>query len=335
MRRSIRILFTVAALISAVSLRLCAPERTEALGARIRAMGSAGIAVADDDNTLFTNPAAMSQIDRPMAQLTSQVMDRDKFYSDSASFVGKIYQERRDRRITIEDYLESDYEFGTQPERVSNYCYGIGFTREERSAELNSELGREYLLEEQDTLVIGFATRFPIAEKLTHRPELYGGVSLSFKNHNWRNPSLSGSDNRRDVFDLNLAVFYKASERLNFGMKLNSVVSETSSKDPVTVRDNSTSLDLGASYTFGQKRDTLLALDLINVFDAARAPSPQVRVGLEKRFLDNDLAMRIGSYNGVLTLGFGLHLMNDLRFDYAFENFVEFKEHYVTVQMAF
>jgi len=305
------------------------PGDLAAMGARPRAMGGAGIAVADDENAVWLNPAGMSQVDRSQAGASGQVVERNKFMSDSLAYVGKMFQAGGSRKVTLEDYLESDYEFRSEPERVSNYSWGVGFTRIKRSPELNEEFGRPYLSEEQTALVLAFATRFPIAERLTRRPELYAGLSLRYMDHDWRNPSLRDSVNNRDVYDLNASMFYKANQRLNFGARLDGLVSETHDTNPGTVRDNSFNFNLGGAYTFGEKRDTLVAMDIVNVFDGSRAQDPQLRLGLERSFLDNDLALRIGAYDGTLTLGFGIKFFEGFRMDYAYENFTTFREHHV------
>ena len=306
-----------------------------ALGARPRAMGGAGIAVADDENAVWLNPAGMSQIDRAQAAVSAQVLERNKFMSDHLAYVGKMFQAGGTRKVTLEDYLESDYEFRSEPEKVSNYSWGVGFSRMKRSPELNEEFGNQYIREDQSAYVLAFATRFPIAERLTRRPELYAGLSLRYVDHDWRNPSLVGSVNNRDVYDLNASLFYKANQRLNIGARMDGLVSETHDTNPGAVKDNSFTFNLGGAYTFGEKRDTLVALDIINVFNASRSQDVQLRLGMERMFLDNDLALRLGSYDGTLTIGFGVKLFEGFRMDYAYENFTTFREHHVAFKLPF
>ncbi len=306
-----------------------------AMGARPRAMGGAGIAVADDENAVWLNPAGMSQIDRAHASVSAQVVERNKFMSDHLAYVGKMFQAGGTRKVTLEDYLESDYEFRSEPEKVSNYSWGIGLSRMKRSPELNEEFGNEFIREEQTAFVLAFATRFPIAERLTRRPELYAGLSMRYVDHDWKNPSLTNSLNNRDVYDLNASLFYKANQRLNIGARLDGLISETHDTNPQAVQDNSFTFNLGGAYTFGEKRDTLVAVDIINVFNASRSQDMQLRLGFERNFLDNDLALRLGSYDGTLTLGFGVKLFEGFRMDYAYENFTTFREHHVAFKLPF
>mgnify|MGYP006302436189 FL=1 len=117
--------------------------------------------------------------------------------------------------------------------------------------------------------------------------------------------------------------------------RFDGLVSETHDTTRGAVGNNSFSFNMGGAYTFGEKRDTLLAMDIINIFNASRSQDPQLRLGLERIFLDNDLALRLGSYDGTLTLGFGIKLFEDFRMDYAFENFTTFREHHVAFQLPF
>ena len=61
----------------------------------------------------------------------------------------------------------------------------------------------------------------------------------------------------------------------------------------------------------------------------------QLRVGVEKTFVENDLTMRMGSHNGTLTLGFGMALLPNVRMDYAYYDGDEVAEHYVGAHMTF
>jgi hypothetical protein len=314
----------------------CSSCQLFALGARPRAMGSAFIAVSDDENAIWTNPAGMSQVDRGGIALSSQVVERNLFTSDHLAYVGKMFQTAgQAKKVTLEDYLESDYEFRSEPEAVSNYSWGVGYSQYKRSAELNDEFGNGYVQEDQSTLTLGFATRFPIAERLTKKPELYAGLAVGFQERSWGNPGIPDDKNNRDVFDLGVSFFYKANDRLKVGARIDSLLSESSNTSSKATGDNSTSFNLGGAYTFGEKRDTLVAMDVINVFNAVNAQDSHVSLGLERYFMDNDLAMRIGAYDGTLTLGFGLKFFEGFNLDYAYENFTDFQQHHLTLKVQF
>ena len=56
---------------------------------------------------------------------------------------------------------------------------------------------------------------------------------------------------------------------------------------------------------------------------------------LERQFLDNDFSLRMGSWDGTLTMGFGLRFFDDFKMDYAYQNGSIVKEHHVSVRVPF
>lgn len=305
-----------------------------ALGARPRAMGSAFIAVSDDENAVFTNPAGLSQIDKSVVQAGANVAFRDEYRTDHFAYAGKIYQSTGKEKLTLEDYLEADYELKTKPEKVANYSWGLGFLKEERSLKLNADRGIVPPTDDDIfTAIAAFSTRFPIAERLTRRPELYGGMALKFVDLNREIPSLR-TKSRQNTFDVDFDLFYRANPRLNIGLVLGSVVSARSGSTLGT-RSNSFVTNLGGAYTLGAKRETIFAVDVMNIFNADRAIDQRLRLGVERQFLDNDFALRLGSDGGVLTLGFGVEFFDDFKLDYSYFNGTIVKEHFISMRLPF
>lgn len=303
-----------------------------AQSARYRAMGGAGIAVPDAGTDFnFLNPAGLSQVDRVMVGAGGTVSNREEFRSDHIAATGLLYEASGERRVTLEDYLESDYEFRSEPERVSNYTYGVGFTREQREPELSQRLGKGFIKDDSKSLRLNFATRFPIMERLTSRPELYAGARLRFADRDRSHPGI-GQRAHADVWNLDTGAYYKATERLTFGGVVRALLG-TSRDDSAGARPESATVDFGAAYVLGERRDTTVALDFRNVFNGKRGPKSEVRAGVERRFLDNDFAMRLGSWDGVLTLGFGLKFFEDFKMDYSYVNHRQVREHHVSFQL--
>jgi hypothetical protein len=324
----------LAALLAALLLATVASPDALALGARPRGMGSAFIAISDDENAVFTNPAGLSQLDRTMVQIGGNAAHRDDYKTDHFVYAGKIFQSTGKDKLTLEDYLEADYELKTKPEKVANYSWGLALLREERSLALNQQRGM--VPPTDDTIFTGvaaFSTRFPIAERLTRRPELYGGMSVRYVDLKRKIPSLR-VQGRVDTFDLDFSLFYKANPRLNVGTVLGSVISAKNGST-LNTRSNSFVQNLGAAYTMGEKRETIFALDVMNVWNAARAIDQRLRLGVERQFLDNDFALRLGSDGGVLTLGFGIQFFKDFKLDYSYFNGTILKEHFVSVRLPF
>jgi hypothetical protein len=320
-------------LIVTLGLLLAVPG-LRAQSARVRAMGGAYLALPDagTDNA-FLNPAGLSQVDRTEMQAGSTVSPRNDFRADHLAWTGLFYESSSERKVTLEDYLESDYEFRTEPERVSNWAYGASFSKEERSPELSERLGRGYIRDSTTTFRLSAGTRFPIAERLTSRPELYGGFRVRYSDRDRENPRLKLRA-KAEVWNLDLGGYYKASERLTVGTLLRSVVSLAQDKS-AGARNESASMDLGGAYILGENRDTTVALDFKNIFNGSRTVPSEIRLGVERRFLDNDFALRVGSWDGVLTMGFGVKFFEDFRMDYSYSNFTDIKEHHLSFQLPF
>lgn len=306
-----------------------------AVGGRPLGMGGAYLGVSDDENAIFFNVAGLSQLDKDLTQASSQVLDRDDFRRDSLSYAGKIYSTSDKKKLTLEEYLESDYNFKAEVQKVSNYAWSVAGSHELRSLHLNQLAGQDPPSNvTKNTAWMGFSTRFPIAERLTRRPELYGGLRLRYEDIERTIPSLAAFV-EQDILNLDLHMFYRANSRMHLGAALDNVIS-TSSNRAVGASDNSTILSLGGAYYYGEKRDTILAVDLQNVFDAERGVTrPKVHVGAERQFLDNDFVFRIGSNDGLLTLGVGVRFWEDFRLDYAFVRGQVLDEHQVSVRLVF
>jgi len=305
-----------------------------AVGARPLGMGSAYLAVSDDENAIFHNVAGLSQLDRDLNQVSAQVLDRNNFRRDSVSHVGKIYESSDKKKLTLEEYLESDYNFKAEVQKVSNYAYGFAASTERRSLTLNQMCGYDPASQDEvNTYWLGFSTRFPVMERLTRRPELYAGLRMRYVDINRKIPALSSKVGQH-VFNVDVHAFYRANSRFNLGLVLDSVISQSTNKS--IANPFATTFGLGGSYHYGEKRDTILALDFTNIFHSTRGvQKPKVRLGAERQFLDNDFVFRIGSNDGQLTLGVGVRFWEDFRLDYAFEHGTVIDEHTVSMRLVF
>ncbi|MBI4864599.1 MAG: hypothetical protein HY815_30745 [Candidatus Riflebacteria bacterium] len=263
------------------------------------------------------------------------MLDRNEFRRDSTCHVGKIYQSTDKKKLTLEEYLESDYNFKAEVQKVSNYAWGIGASTEKRSLSLNQRSGFYPPSDDRrNTYWLGFTTRFPVAERLTRRPELYAGLRFRFEDISRKIPSLSTSTGQ-DVFDLDVHLFYRANSRFHIGTTLDSVLSE-STQHVFGARPFATTWAIGGAYYYGEKRDTIIAVDFTNILHATRGvQKPKVRIGAERQFLDNDFVFRIGSDDGRLTLGVGVRFWEDFRLDYAFERGTVLDEHTVSLRLVF
>ena len=306
-----------------------------AVGARPLGMGRAYLGISDDENAVYFNVAGLSQLDKELNQASAQVIDRQDLRRDSICHVGKIYQSTDKKKLTLEEYLESDYNFKAEVQKVSNYAWGVAFSSEKRSLDLNLRSGFDPASEDRkETYWAGFSTRFPVMERLTRRPELYAALRFRFDNVDRKIPALESAVTQ-EVFSTDVHVFYRANSRFNLGLVLDSVISSTT-KSNMGASPYATTLSVGGAYYYGEKRDTILACDFTNIFDAKRGVlTPKVRLGAERQFLDNDFVFRIGSDDGLLTLGVGVRFWEDFRLDYSFERGTVIDDHTVSVRLVF
>ena len=58
---------------------------------------------------------------------------------------------------------------------------------------------------------------------------------------------------------------------------------------------------------------------------------------IEKRFIDNDLTVRLGSKNGNMNMGFGMQLTENFKVDYAYmaDYDSDIQEHFMGGQLRF
>jgi len=306
------------------------PVYAGALSTRARGMGGAFIGVCDDETAVYLNPAGLSQIQGREGALQLKVNERDSFNWNSAAFTGHIYEDAPQDQFSITDYLEHNLIKEPLPRRPK-YSYGVAYTEDDRSEAFGAQVGGEFLgvhRKERD-LKLAFGTRFPVARRMMARESLYFGVKFDF---NWvdRNIKKLGTTNSRESDSMGLAFMYHYNDRITGGLVIDNVIERVRG---AAAQTDGTTLSLGGKLLL--TKDVIVAADATNVTSSSKAESQQYRVGLEKKFVDNDLTLRMGAWNGTLTLGFGMQILPQIRFDYAFYNGDVIKEHYVAGHVTF
>lgn len=301
-----------------------------AQSARSRGMGGAFLAVSDDESATVYNPAGLSQIQGREASLQVKVNERDTFRRSSGAFTGHIYEDAPEDKFSIADFLEHNLLHEPLPRRPK-YSYGISYARDVRSPELGRILGGEFLGVERkiDDLQIAFGTRFPIARRMLAREQLYGGIKLRFLNNRRYIRSLAQRTERNNQ-SMGIGLMYHYNDRTTGGLTVENLVERW---DGEATRRTGMTLNLGGALRL--TKGTLVSADAINLTNTGNAIPRQYRVGVEKKFIENDLTIRMGSWNGTLTLGFGMHLLPHVRFDYAYYGGDLIKEHYVGAHVTF
>ena len=301
-----------------------------AQSARSRGMGGAFIGLSDDESATFYNPAGLSQIQGREASIQAKVNERDIYDWTSMAFTGHIYEDNVESKFSITDYLEHNILEEPVPRRPK-YSYGVAYTEDHRSIGFGNLVGGEYQGVKRGVkdLQLAFGTRFPIARRMLAREQLYGGIKLRMLNVDRYIKSLL-QHSKRDIFSLGIGLMYHYNDRLTGGLTVDNLIEEISCSN--TNRDG-VPLNLGTAYEV--TKGTTLAADAINITNTSKANDQQYRIGVEKKFIENDLTMRIGSLNGTLTLGFGMHVLPHVRVDYSFYDGDIISEHHVGAHVTF
>ncbi len=301
-----------------------------AQSARSRGMGGAFIGLSDDESATVFNPAGLSQIQGREASLQAKVNERDVYDWTNLAFTGHIYEDNVESKFSITDYLEHNILEEPLPRRPK-YSYGVSYTEDNRSLEFGNLVGGEYqgVRREVRDLQLAFGTRFPIARRMLAREQLYGGIKLRVLNVDRYIKSLM-QHSKRDLFSLGVGLMYHYNDRVTGGLTIDNLVQSVSGTNE---DEDGVTLNLGTAYTV--TKGTTIAADALNITNTPDANEQQYRIGVEKKFVENDLTMRIGSLNGTLTLGFGMNVLPHIRVDYSFYDGDVVSEHHVGAHVTF
>ncbi|MGM0598426.1 MAG: hypothetical protein ACQETH_01295 [Candidatus Rifleibacteriota bacterium] len=300
-----------------------------AQSARSRGMGGAFIGLSDDESATYYNPAGLSQIQGREASIQAKVNERDVFDYNSIAFTGHIYEDHVEDRFSITDYLEHNILEEPVPRRPK-YSYGVSYTEDNRSEEFGQLVGGKYLgvRREVKDLQIAFGTRFPIARRMLAREQLYGGIKFRVMNVDRYIKSLQ-QHNNKDTQSMGAGLMYHYNDRVTGGLTVENILENVDGDGD----RNGVSLNMGAAVEI--TKGTIISADAINLTNTDDAVEQQYRLGVEKKFIENDLTMRMGTHNGTLTLGFGMNLLPHVRVDYAYYDGEVIQEHYVGAHLTF
>ena len=317
------IVFTLASLLA------FSAGNVDAQSVRSRGMGGAFIGLSNDESATIYNPAGLSQIEGREASIQAKVNERDVYEWQSLAFTGHIYEDEEESRFSITDYLEHNILEEPIPRRPK-YSYGFAFTQDKRHEGFGDIVGGEYLgvRREVKDFQLAFATRFPIARRMLAREQLYGGIKFRYLEVD--RYVRAGRNASRDTIAMGAGLMYHYNDQLSLGLTLDNLLEHVRGNNG---KEDGISFNIGAAYEIA--RGTVVAIDGINLTDSCDSIERQCRVGVEKRFVENDLTMRIGSLNGTLTIGFGMQVLPNVRVDYSFYDGDVITEHHVGAHMSF
>lgn len=310
-------------------LLVVSAKDVSAQSARSRGMGGAFIGLSDDESATYYNPAGLSQIQGREASLQVKVNERDIFDWNSVAFTGHIYEDHVEDRFSITDYLEHNILEEPLPRRPK-YSYGVSYTEDSRSEEFGQLVGGEYLGVRRDVkdLQLAFGTRFPIARRMLAREQLYGGIKFRIMTVDRYIKSLA-QHVKKDSQSMGIGLMYHYNDRVTGGLTVDNLVENIDG----TGERNGVSLNLGAAVEI--TKGTTISADAVNITNSDRTTDQQYKLGVEKKFIENDFTMRMGTLNGTLTLGFGMNILPHIRMDYAYYDGEVIREHYVGAHVTF
>lgn len=311
------------------SMLVFSSEAANAQSVRSRGMGGAFIGLSNDESATIYNPAGLSQIEGREASIQAKVNERDIYEWQSLSFTGHIYEGGEENRFSITDYLEHNILDEPVP-RKPKYSYGVSYSQDKRSEGFGKLVGGDYIgvRREVSDLQLAFATRFPIARRMLAREQLYGGLKIRLLNVD--RYVKAGKNASRDTVSIGAGLMYHYSDQLSIGTTLDNIVEKVSGDN---VKEDGVSFNIGAAYEVA--KGTVIALDGVNLTDSCDSIERQYRIGVEKKFIENDLTMRLGSLNGTLTLGFGMNVLPNVRVDYSYYDGDIIAEHHLGAHMTF
>jgi hypothetical protein len=296
---------------------------------RARGMGGAFIGLSDDESAIFYNPAGLSQIQGREASIQAKVNERDIYDWTGMAFTGHIYEDHVENKFSITDYLEHNILEEPLPRRPK-YSYGVSYAEDNRSEEFGNLVGGDYLGVSRKTkdLQLAFGTRFPIARRMLAREQLYGGIKIRMLSVDRYIKSLK-QHQKRDSQSMGVGLMYHYNDRVTGGLTVDNLVENIDGDS----ERSGVSLNIGAAVEI--TKGTTIAADAVNITNSARALDQQYRLGVEKKFIENDFTMRMGTLNGTLTMGFGMNILPNVRMDYAYYDGEVISEHYVGAHVTF
>lgn len=297
---------------------------------RSRGMGGAFIGLSNDESATIYNPAGLSQIEGREASIQAKVNERDIYEWQSLAFTGHIYEGEEENRFSITDYLEHNILEEPIP-RKPKYSYGFSYSQDKRKLGFGELMGGDYTGVERDVsdLQLAFATRFPIARRMLAREALYGGIK--FRYLEVERKVRGGKATNRETLSMGAGLMYHYNDQLSLGLTLDNLLENV--KGDNNTKEDGVSFNLGAAYEVA--KGTVLAIDGVNLTESCDSMERQYRIGIEKKFVENDLTMRVGSLNGTLTLGFGMNIIPNVRVDYSYYDGDVIAEHHIGAHLSF
>ncbi len=257
-------------------------------GERAQAMGNAFVAVANDTNAVFWNPAGMALIKDRQAQVS---------HTD-------LYG------------LGFDYNYVA----YAQTSYGVAWAHIDSGSNLlgsdrGTGGGGDYT---EDMYIVAYAKQMD--------PQTYIGASLKWKQQKYTAPTLlqsisstytwlpNASSPSGDGFAVDLGILYKVDESTTVGATIQDLFGEFKTKNALSSSD-SDRYEPNISVGFSRKNtnDSLYAVQISSL-----GKESTVHLGLEKK-IQSEFTLRAGLDDEVVTAGVGF-TRNEWELNYSFKN---------------
>lgn len=281
-------------------------------GTRPLGMGEAYVAVSDDAAGAFWNPAGLAFMtdDKRHVDVMVKANERDASTYDSIAVAGPVYTETKKAEFSIQEYLESNLKAPVYGRRL-NYNYGVGGI---------------FIDQYGGTSIQNYF--FSVGKKLENVKGLAVGTKVRISSYT---DYMNDLNRAEDFVETSLGVggIYELNKYLRVGLMIDNLVKDSHYSLPPV-------LTLGLSISMGE--GTVLALDGFNLIDDKNElGSSEFRAGLEKKFLDDTFAIRMGTKNGNLNLGFDVQFTPEFHVGYAFmaDYDTDIQQHFVSGSVRF
>jgi hypothetical protein len=266
-------------------------------GARSVGMGMAFIALADDANAIFFNPAGLAQFKAGDRETSVMIKANDRTIEsyDTLAVTGQVMREEKKLKFSIEEYLRQDFKPKLHESKLYfNYAVGAEFLKVDNLLDYYEQT----------------SVHFGIGREVESVPRLSVGAKFMASSNETK--TMSG-----DMFTFSMGALYEFNNKINIGLVLDDLFSDGPYISPVLI-------NLGLLLKISDT--TKLAIDGYNLTSEdvswrwRNDKGAEFRAGLEKSFVNDTLAVRFGTMNGNLNLGFGVQITPTFRIDYGYNN---------------
>ncbi len=283
-------------------------------GVRIIGMGEAAVCLQGDPNQVFFNPAGLAyKSDDREFSFMLKANDRNNTTYDSMAFFTNYETTKEEKKsLTLQDILNNPEDVSlTSEKKVYKYSLGFGviFSEENNKTDMKQ-------------FVLGLANTLGKEKKLSIGLKLRHVTYSNFLDEQGKYVDFSETA-------LGFGSIYKINDKVSVGLVVDNIIKDSP-------------FDLPTIFTAGVglnlTNDLIVLFDVYNFIDSKEEVGDiQFRAGLEKKFMNDNFRLRVGTKNGNLNLGFSFKLTDTFVLDYAYmaDYDTDIQQHFVGASAKF